>query len=141
MSFTEEELAYLRSQPIARMATHSADGQPDVVPVAFEFDGIYFWVGGSGSTVVDTRKFRNVRAGNHKVALVLDDMVSFEPFVARGVRIYGHAEQPYERVGMVGPGIFIRITPVVSWSWNLAGEPIGDTWYESRRTVHRAPTG
>ncbi|GAA2397398.1 hypothetical protein GCM10010404_63900 [Nonomuraea africana] len=141
MSFTEEALAYLRSQPIARMATHSADGQPDVVPVAFEFDGTYFWVGGSGSTVVDTRKFRNVRAGNHKVALVIDDMVSFEPFVARGVRIYGHAEQPYERVGMVGPGIFIRITPVVSWSWNLAGEPIGDTWYESRRTVHRAPTG
>jgi len=48
VSFTDEEIAYLRSQPIARVATLSADGQPDVVPPAFEFDGTFFWVGGSG---------------------------------------------------------------------------------------------
>jgi pyridoxamine 5'-phosphate oxidase family protein len=140
MSFTDEEIAYLRSQPIARVSTLSADGQPDVVPLAFEFDGTFFWVGGSGATVAATRKFRNVRAGNHKVALVVDDMVSFDPFIARGVRVYGHAEQPFERVGMVGPGIYLRITPAISWSWNLAAHPVGDTWYESRRTVHQTPT-
>ena len=83
MSFTNEELVYLRSQPLARLATVAADGQPDVVPLAFEFNGTYFWVGGSGSTVLDTRKFRNVLADNREVALVIDDMVSFEPFVAR----------------------------------------------------------
>jgi pyridoxamine 5'-phosphate oxidase family protein len=76
----------LRSQPIARVAALSADGQPDVVPLAFEFDGTFFWVGGSGPSVADTRKFRNVRAGNHKVALVIDDMVSFDPFIARRPR-------------------------------------------------------
>ncbi|HEX2034243.1 MAG TPA: PPOX class F420-dependent oxidoreductase [Chloroflexota bacterium] len=140
MSFTDEEIAYLRSQPIARLATLSADGQPDVVPVAFEFDGTYFWIGGSGLTVTQTRKFRNVRAGNHRIALVVDDMVSFDPFVARGIRIYGDAESPVERVGMVGPGIYMRITPTSSWSWNMAGLPVGDTWYESRPTVHRIPT-
>ncbi|GAA2685710.1 PPOX class F420-dependent oxidoreductase [Nonomuraea recticatena] len=137
MSFTDEEIAYLRSQPLARLATCAADGQPDVVPTAFEFDGAHFWIGG-GPTVVATRKFRNVEAGGHQVALVIDDLVSLDPFVARGIRIYGHAEQPFERVGMVGPGIFIRITPTVSWSWNLAGEPVGDTWYESRKTVHKS---
>jgi pyridoxamine 5'-phosphate oxidase family protein len=141
MSFTDEEIAYLRSQPIARVATLSADGQPDVVPLAFEFDGTFFWVGGSGPAVADTRKFRNVRAGNQKVALVIDDMVSFDPFFARCIRVYGHAEQPVEREGMVGPGIYVRITPTISWSWNLAGNPAGDTWYEPRRTVHQIPTG
>jgi pyridoxamine 5'-phosphate oxidase family protein len=44
--FTDEETAYLRSQPIARLATVSASGQPDVVPVGFEFDGTCFFVGG-----------------------------------------------------------------------------------------------
>jgi pyridoxamine 5'-phosphate oxidase family protein len=140
MSFTDEEIAYLRSQPLARLATRSGDGQPDVVPVSFEFDGTYFWVGG-GATIVQTRKFRNVRAGNPQVALVVDDLVSLDPFIARGVRVYGHAEQPFERVGIVGPGIYLRITPTISWSWNLAGEPVGDAWYDSRRTVHHVPTG
>lgn len=34
MSFTEEEIAYLRSQPLARVATLGPDAQPDVVPLA-----------------------------------------------------------------------------------------------------------
>lgn len=137
MSFTEEEIAFLRSQPLARLATVSADDQPDVVPVAFEFDGSLFWVGGSGESVLHTRKFRNVGQGRTKVSLVVDDMVSFNPFVARGVRVYGEADGPVERVGMVGPGHYLRITPTISWSWNMAGEPVGETWYEARRAVHR----
>jgi len=136
MSFTDDEIAYLRSQPIARLATLCSDEQPDVVPLAFEFDGTFFWVGGSGRTVLDTRKFRNVQAGNQKVALVVDDMVSFDPFIARSIRIYGHAMAPFERVGMVGPGIYMRITPTISWSWNMAGQPVGSTWYEPRRAIH-----
>jgi pyridoxamine 5'-phosphate oxidase family protein len=137
MSFTDEEIAYLRSQPLARIATVSPDGQPDVVPVAFEFDGTQFWIGGVGAAVLDTRKFRNIQAGERSVALLVDDLVSLEPFVARGIRVYGQAEPPVERTGMVGPGFYARITPTVSWSWNMAGEPAGDTWYPSRRAVHQ----
>lgn len=137
MSFTAEETAYLRSQPLARLATVSAEGQPDVVPVSFEFDGECFWVGGPGASVLATRKFRNVMAGYLEVALVVDDMVSFDPFIARGIRIYGHAEQPIERVGVTGPGRYLCITPTISWSWNMEGAPVGDTWYESRRAVHQ----
>jgi hypothetical protein len=37
--FTEKEIAYLQSQPLARLATVSVDLQPDAVPVGFEFDG------------------------------------------------------------------------------------------------------
>lgn len=138
MAFSDEEIAYLRSQPLARLATVNADGQPDVVPVAFELDGSDIWVGGVGPDVVHTRKLRNIRAGRTKVSLVVDDLVSLEPFIARALRVYGDAEPPIERVGMVGPGLYSRMVPRVSWSWNLAGEPAGERWYPANRTVHNA---
>jgi pyridoxamine 5'-phosphate oxidase family protein len=104
VSFRDEEIAYLQSQPIARLATVNADGQPDVVPVAFELDGPYIWVGGVGPDVARTRKLRNIGAGRSKVSLVIDDLVSMEPFIARALRVYGDAEPLVERVGMVGQG-------------------------------------
>ncbi len=139
MAFTDEELGYLRSQPLARLATLGEGEQPDVMPLAFEFDGSYFWVGG-GATVLATRKMRNAAAGRSKVALVIDDLVSFEPFIVRGIRVYGESEPPVERVGLIGPGHYLRITPTISWSWNLAGEPVGDSWYETQRTEHEPPS-
>ena len=137
MSFTEDEIAYLRSQPLTRFATVGPDGQPDIVPLAFEFDGQGFWVGGVGDAVAGTRKFRNVAAGNDRVALVVDDLISIDPFAARCVRVYGRASAPVKRESeLVGPGLFMRITPTISWSWNLDGEPASGTWYEPRRATH-----
>lgn len=133
--FTAEEVDYLRSQPVARLATLGENEQPDVVPVACEFDGTAFWVGG-GATVLRTRKVRNVVAGRRRVAFVFDDVPSMDPFTARGLRVYGVAEDPVEREGIVGPGWYVRLVPTESWSWNLAGEPAGDEWYPVRHTVH-----
>jgi len=65
MAFTEEEAAYLKSQPLARIATIGADEQPDVAPVGFEFDGTYFYVGGRAPE--KTRKYLNVQAGHAKL--------------------------------------------------------------------------
>jgi PPOX class F420-dependent enzyme/OxyR family protein len=79
VAFSDDEIAYLQSQPVARLATVNADGQPDVVPVAFELDGPYIWVGGVGPDVAKTRKLRNIGAGRTKVSLVVDDLVSMEP--------------------------------------------------------------
>lgn len=136
--FSQAEIDYLRSQPVARLATVNADGGPDVTPVAFEFDGTGFWIGG-GATVTGTRKMRNVADGRCEVSLVIDDLVSLDPFVARGVRVYGVAGAPVARTGMVGPGTFFRVTPTVSWSWNLMGEPVGQEWYSVARTEHSPP--
>ena len=138
MSFTEEEIAYLRTQRLARIATVAADGQPDVMPVGYQFDGAYFYVGGMNP--VKTRKFRNVRAGNRQVALVIDDLVSVKPWTVRGLRIYGNAELLVRQQGQFGPGQYLRITPTVSWSWNLEGRPATHnqkTVY--RRAVYEAP--
>ena len=138
MRFSAEELAYLGSGGLARVATVAPDGQPDVVPVALEVGGDALWVGGVGEQVLRTRKMRNVSSGARSVAVVVDDLPSFDPFVARGIRIYGEAEPPVERVGMMGPGWYVRITPSTSWTWNLAGEPLeGAAWYATTRTDHR----
>ncbi|MFE0254617.1 PPOX class F420-dependent oxidoreductase [Streptomyces sp. NPDC059010] len=138
MSFTDEEISYLYANPLARLASLCADEQPDVVPVALEFDGTRFWVGGPRAEVLSTRKFRNVGHGRDKVAFVVDDLLSVQPFIARGIRVYGIADGPVERVGMVGPGHYLRITPTLSWSWNLSDPPVpaGDTWYPMRRATH-----
>jgi pyridoxamine 5'-phosphate oxidase family protein len=134
MSFTDEEVTYLRSQRLARIATVSDDGQPDVAPVGYEFDGEHLYVGGLDPA--KTRKFRNVQAGNHKVALVIDDLVSAQPWTPRYLRIYGHAEL-VEREGEFGPAPYMRITPTISWSWNLEGRPFThDRQVVVHRTVH-----
>jgi pyridoxamine 5'-phosphate oxidase family protein len=137
MAFTDEEVTYLRSRRLARVATVDADGQPDVAPVGFEFDGTYVYIGGIDPT--KTRKFRNVKAGNDKVAIVVDDLVSADPWTPRFLRIYGVAEL-IERQGQFGPGSYLRITPTISWSWNLDGRPFGhgsdDNRSGPRRTVH-----
>lgn len=86
MSFTQAELDCLASQPLAGLATVGPDGQPDVVPVAVEFDGTGFCICGAGEAVLHTRKTLNGLAGRTAVALGVDDLVSIEPFVARGIR-------------------------------------------------------
>ncbi|MGD0603041.1 MAG: PPOX class F420-dependent oxidoreductase [Streptosporangiaceae bacterium] len=136
MAFTEDEVAYLTSQPLARIATVGDDDQPDVVPVGVEFDGTYLWVGGRAPE--RTRKFINVRAGHAKVALVVDDLVTTDPWTPRFLRVYGTAEL-MERPGRFGAGTYMRITPEISWSWNLEGRPYGDdaVQHGPRRTVHR----
>ena len=59
-SFTDDEIAFMNAQPLARIATVSDDGQPDVVPVGFEFDGTYINVGGYDPAT--TRRSPPVRA-------------------------------------------------------------------------------
>ncbi len=114
--FTDSEIAYIKSQRLIRLATVASNGQPDVAPVGFEFDGQYFYISGRNPT--NTRKFRNLRAGNNKVALVMDDLLSIQPWKPRGIRIYGSAEF-VERDGMFGHKTYMRITPRTSWSWGI----------------------
>src|SRR6266851_6842814 len=73
--------------------------QPDVAPVSFEFDGTYFYVGGWAPE--RTRKFHNVKAGNAKVALVVDDLASVDPWTLRFLRVYRAADL-VERQGQFG---------------------------------------
>jgi pyridoxamine 5'-phosphate oxidase family protein len=132
--FSESELEYLKSQRLARIATVDSHGQPTVDAVGFSLDGEQILVG-THSPVL-TRKYRNVLDGNTKVALIVDDLQSVQPWRPRGVKIHGVAEV-VERAGHFGPGSYLVITPTVSWSWGIEPEESGGRG--PKKTVWRSP--
>jgi pyridoxamine 5'-phosphate oxidase family protein len=123
--FSQKETEYLRSQRLARIATASSreEGsiQPDVVPVGFDFDGEYFYV--SGMNLLKSTKYKNVQK-NPRVALVIDDLNSVDPWEPRGIRIYGIADIVNREGGYMQQtdhpfAIYIRIKPLKKWSWGI----------------------
>ncbi len=133
--FSEPEVQYLKSQRLARIATVSRKGQPDVVPVAFEFDGKNFYVGSHGQDIfLRTLKYKNVKNGNRLVALTIDDLESVDPWRPRSVKVYGTAEI-VDHKGMFGPGKYLRITPTISWSFGIKG--LKQEGFNRVRTVHK----
>ena len=114
--FSEQELAFLRAQPLAGIATVDNDEQPTVDAVGFEFDGTRFYIG--AHQLETTRKYKNIAAGHRKVSLIIDDLKSLRPWQPRGIRIHGIA-QVGQRQGHLGHGSYLAITPLVTWSWGL----------------------
>jgi pyridoxamine 5'-phosphate oxidase family protein len=135
-NFNDTEIDFLQSQRLARLATVDQDAQPDVAPVGFEFDGNDFYVG--GFDMEHSRKYQNVSGGNDLVALVVDDVVSTDPFIPRFVRVYGRATT-VRRDGHIGQGLYLRIEPTMSWSWNLDGRARPQPKeFTPHRVTHRA---
>lgn len=133
---SKPETDYLKTQRLARIATVSKSGQPDVVAVAFEYDGTYFWVGSHSQDIfLRTRKYKNVKNGNTRVAMIVDDLESITPWHPRFVRVYGTAEVA-DHNGIFGPGKYLRITPEITWSSGIEGLELkkGNTWF--LKTVH-----
>ena len=117
---TELERAYLQSQPLGRLATVDTDGAPQNSPIGVFLDEETGDILIGGAAMGGTRKFRNVRANPH-VALVIDDLVSRDPWTVRGLEIRGTAVA----LSDVDPPIpfmsreVIRITPTWVASWGL----------------------
>ncbi len=120
--FSEQEIAYLKTQQLARIGTVSKESQPDVAPVAFEFDGEHFYIG--GLNITRTLKYQNVQ-DNRKVALVVDDLEMIDPWKPRGIKLHGRAEI-VDRKGRFGSGTYLRIIPEVHWSWGIEGPVFKD---------------
>ncbi len=124
--FTEKEITYIQSQPLARLATVSKSGQTDVAPVGFRFDGRSFFI--TGFDITKTFKYKNVKAGNDKVSLVIDDLASVQPWVARGIKIHGTAEI------VEGSGrLSLVIHPTRLWSWGVDDVAFKDGKPHSRK--------
>jgi pyridoxamine 5'-phosphate oxidase family protein len=120
--FSEKELAYLKSQRLARIATASSDGQPDVAPVGFDFDGECFYVG--GFNITKTIKYKNVLV-NPRVSLVIDDLESVNPMRPRSIKLHGKADI-VSREGYAGTGPYIRIRPELIWGMGIEEPAIKD---------------
>ena len=129
--FTEKEKAYINSQHLARLATVSKSNQPDVAPVGFRFDGEKFFI--TGFDITKTFKYRNVKAGNELVSLVIDDLASVQPWVARGIKIHGTAESVES-----GGRASLVVHPVRLWSWGVDGEAFKEGKPVSRKASVKA---
>jgi len=129
---SEAETNYLKTQRLARVATVSPSGVPEVSPVGFEFDGKYFWVGSHSQDIFPTSKrYRNIMGGNPRVSIVIDDLASVDPWRPRGVKVSGTAEI-VEHDGIFGKGKYFRITPNRSVSWGIE-PPAKGRWTTSKQ--------
>ncbi len=105
--FTKGQIEYIKTQDLARIATASLAGEPDVAAVGFEFDGEYFYIGEHPG--MHSRKYRNIQA-NPKASLVIDDVVTNGSRRFRMLKIRGPAEF-VDRTGYMGTGKYIKIKP------------------------------
>ena len=117
--FTPAEINYLKNQRLGRLATVGQVGQPHVVPVAFRYNPDLDTIDIGGHGFANRKKYRDV-GKNPRVAFVIDDLASIDPWRARGIEIRGTAEILETGGETVQPGFdpeMFRITPhrIVSW--------------------------
>ncbi len=113
-----DELAYLAEQRLARLATMQPNGTLQVSPVGVHYNPALQTIDIGGLNMASSQKFRNVRA-NGRVALVVDDIASVQPWRVRGVEVRGRGEALTEPEHPVIGGAIIRIHPVRVISWGV----------------------
>ena len=120
-AFTPAQIQYLQSQRLGRIATVGPDGQPHVVPVAFQYNAEHDTIDIGGHDFAKRKKFRDVRK-NPKVAFVVDDVVSVTPWRVRGLEIRGEAvilETGGQNVMPFFDAEMFRIHPAHIATWGL----------------------
>jgi len=109
--FTEAEQEFLAGQRLARLATASTAGQPDVSAVGFALEGDEIVSGGIDLT--KTVRYRHLSA-NPQATIVVDELASVDPWRPRGVKVRGPAT-----LADADGRWQIRIRPEVVWSWGI----------------------
>lgn len=114
MTLTPLEVEYLASQPLGRLATVQPNGQPQANPMGFVWNPGTATIDMVGFRMQKTQKWRNV-AVNGRVAFVVDDLVSVDPWTMRMLEIRGTVEMlmnPPDLVRPGGDGAVMRLHPV-----------------------------
>ncbi len=117
--FTDEETEYLESQLLGRLATVSPDGQPHVVPVGFRYNAELGTIDIGGHDFARRKKYREEQH-NPRVAFLVDDLASVNPWRVRGIEVRGEAEVLTSGGEALGPGFApemfrLRARRIVSW--------------------------
>jgi pyridoxamine 5'-phosphate oxidase family protein len=121
-AFTQPELEYLgerKPERLGRVATVGNDGTPHVVPVGWRFNPELDAIEVGGMNLADTKKFKDVRRSG-RAAIVIDDLVSTDPWRPRGIEVRGRAE------AIEGDRPRIRIRPERIVSWGLESERLNE---------------
>jgi pyridoxamine 5'-phosphate oxidase family protein len=132
MSFTETEISYLASQTLGRLATMQCNGTLQASPVGFRYNPDLGTIDITGHGMAKSQKFRNV-GDNGRVAFVVDDIASRQPWRVRCVEIRGTAEAvpAPDASGDHTRGVdgaMIRITPkrIISFGLGDSDNPFTD---------------
>ena len=113
MTLTPLEVEYLAAQPLGRLATVQRNGQPQASPMAFVWNPGTQTIDMVGFRMQKTQKWKNV-AANPKIAFVVDDLISTDPWKMRMLEIRGSVEMlmnPADVVRPGGDGAVMRLHP------------------------------
>ena len=132
--FTPAEIEYLRGQRLGRLATVGGDGSPHIVPFGFRLDAQAGSIEIGGHGLSKSKKWRDL-SGNPRAALVVDDLVSMNPWIPRGIEIRGRAElhgQGGERFGGGWDSAWFSVVPQRIISWGIEGPPFSEAGRSAR---------
>ena len=115
MTFRPHEIDFLRGTALGRLATIQPNRTLQNSPVGFSYNESLGTIDIAGFRMSKSQKFRNI-ARNAKVAFVVDDITSRDPWRVRCLEIRGSAEQSEvaPSQGAAGDQLdtsIIRITP------------------------------
>jgi pyridoxamine 5'-phosphate oxidase family protein len=115
MTFKSHEIAFLRQADLGRLATIQRDGAPQNSPVGFTYNEALGTIDIAGYRMSKSQKYRNI-AHDNRVAFVVDDITSRDPWRVRCLEIRGTAEQAEapSAQGAAGDELdtaIIRVTP------------------------------
>jgi len=123
--FSTEEIDYMGSQRLGRIATVGRDGQPHVVPTSFRYNAEHDAIDVGGLRMSQTKKFRDVeRTG--RASIVIDDVQP--PWKPRMIEIRGRAETVAtggKELNESFEDAIVRIHPERIVSFGIAGEQPG----------------
>jgi pyridoxamine 5'-phosphate oxidase family protein len=122
--FTPAEIAYLQSQRLARLATAGPDGQPHVVPLSFRYNPDEDTIDVGGHNFAQRKKYRDVQR-NPRVAIVVDDLESIDPWRPRMLEVRGQADILSTGGETIGRGFdphLFRIRPKRIISFGIDGD-------------------
>ena len=110
--FTAGEVAYLASQRLGRLATVQRNGTVQNSPVGFSYNAVLETIDIGGRNMQASQKFKNL-AANSRVAFVVDDVASLDPWQVRCLEIRGAAEAILDPTdsAVPYPSAIIRIHP------------------------------
>jgi pyridoxamine 5'-phosphate oxidase family protein len=139
--FTDEEIAYLDSQSLGRMATVGRDGRPHVIPVTFTYNPVEDAIDVGGIAFGSGKKWRDAQQ-NPNVTLLVDDVIP-QPRRARALEVRGDAELHETGGDAINPRFpdftpeFLRIRPrhIVSWGLDEQDGATKDDFRISSRGV------
>jgi pyridoxamine 5'-phosphate oxidase family protein len=137
--FTAQEIDYLQSQRLGRMATIDTKGDLHVVPVGFRYNPDKDTIDIGGHNLADTKKYRDALK-HGRIAFVVDDVLP--PWRPRFVEIRGTVEALNEGGKAINEGFrpaILRLTPTYIVSLGINDEVVlpgqGIVQYSGRRVA------